>query len=187
MPMLFNLQAVRIAAFIQSLPEDWRGVILTSSYAKKQKLLEGLKASKVGKRIFDFQPGSVTGRVNEFMNDKTKGAIAVDISYAWGHGVSFAWDKARFMVVASVPFGEFNDPFQIVRRQNTPNGDNFAWWHSYTAVPQMCGRVSRGEVQEDGTPLLNVGLLADGSATTRAALSYYPAWFKESIVPWRPL
>lgn len=184
-PNVQRLQAFRIANWIESLPKDWRGIILTSSYAKREALIAGLKQTSISNRLFQFDEASVGNRINQFHKDSEPGKIAVDISHSWGHGVSFDWDKARFIVVASVPFGELQDPFQAARREKVEGADDFAWWHAYNAVPQICGRVSRGEVQQNGEPLLNVSLLADGSAMTKAALSYYPKWFKESIIPFQ--
>lgn len=182
-PILYKLQAFKIAEWIKTLPEKWRGIILTSSYDKAAKLRAGLQSSQVGDRLFQFGEGlGVTERINQFYENNDEGKIAVDISYGWGHGISFNWDKARFVAVGSVPFGEFQDPFQKVRRENVEGAEEFAWWTAYTSVPQICGRVSRGEVLPDGTPLLNVAALADGSATSSYAMKYYPKWFNESIV-----
>jgi Rad3-related DNA helicase len=182
-PILYKLQAFKVADWVKTLPKEWRGMALTSSYDKASKLRAGLKETAIADRLFEFGEGlSVTERINQFYENKEPGKIAVDISYGWGHGISFSWDKARFVVVGSVPFGEFNDPFQKVRRDNVEGAEDFAWWTAYTSVPQICGRVSRGEVQPDGVPLLNVAALADGSATSSYAKRYYPSWFRESIV-----
>jgi Rad3-related DNA helicase len=184
-PSIQRLQAFRIAQFIETLPPVWRGVILTSSYLKKEALLTGLRQTTIARRLFKFEDGSVSERIRQFSENKTAGMIAVDIFHSWGHGVSFDWDKARFIIVASVPFGELRDPFQIARKECVAGADEFSWWHAYNSVPQACGRVSRGEILPNGEPLLNVALLADGSATTKPALSYYPKWFSESISKWQ--
>lgn len=182
-PILFKLQGNVIANWISKLPPEWRGIALTSSYDKAKRLREALSTTQIGNRLFEFSEGlGVTERISQFYENIEFGKIAVDISYGWGHGISFSWDKARFIAVGSVPFGEFQDPFQKVRRENVKGAEDFAWWTAYTAVPQICGRVSRGEIQEDGTPLLNVAALADGSATSSYAMHYYPKWFSESIV-----
>lgn len=184
-PILYQLQATRIAAWIQSMPEAWRGIILTASYAKLAKLVNGLQNTPIGPRLFPYDANKgVTERLKSFYENNDPGKIATDVSYAWGHGVSFDWDKARFIAIASVPFGDFTDPFEKVRHAHVPGAEDFAWWRAYTAVVQMCGRVSRGEVHDNGKFLYNGALLADGSATTFYAKKYYPRWFAEAIQKW---
>ena len=99
--------------------------------------------------------------------------------YNWGAGLDFYGDLARFAVVAGVPFGNHTDNFGRARAKK--GKDDYAWWFSYVQVPQACGRVSRGEQDENGNYLLNVACLADGSSMTGNAKRNYPDWFKDSI------
>ena len=105
------------------------------------------------------------------LKDK-KGLIVVDVVQVWGQGLDLWGDLARFMIIESVPFGNLTDPFEIERRKLYSS--DYAWWLAYMTVPQACGRVSRGEYNEDGSWMLNVAALADGSATTQKGMGYYP-------------
>lgn len=183
-PILFKLQAQKITRWVQNFPEDWRGLIVCSSYAKVTALREALMEGPLARRLFVApKEGSA---VNAFMTDPRKGIFAIAPIQGWGHGLDFHHDLARWVVVASVPFGNHTDPFEKARREFAKGGgSDYAWWLSYMAVPQACGRVSRGEVEENGNWSLNVAALADGSATTKMAMKYYSPWFREALVPWR--
>lgn len=180
-PILSHLQATRIAAVIsERFPKDWRGVIITASYAKRAALLKGLSTSPIADRINVPSENSVGERVNEFLEDPRPGRIAVDISHSFSHGVSLEGHLARFLALASVTFGDFTTKYAKVRDAYVSD-KTYGWWKIYTGVTQACGRVSRGEKNEDGTWMFNAAILADGSATTPLAMEQYPKWFRESI------
>lgn len=186
-PVIYRIQAAQIAKFIQSLDPAWRGLVLTSSYFKASKIKEYLDETELRGRIYVPPAGheDLSGRINSFLVDVRPGLIVVDIMHGWGHGLDLFGDLARYVVVASVPFGNHQDDFEKARLSVAHGtAQKYAWWQSYMHVPQACGRVSRGELADDGSYLFNVSALADGSATTNAALSYYPGWFKEAIIPW---
>lgn len=182
-PLLFKLQAKRIVDWLKEFPADWRGVVMCSSYEKTGRIRDEL-FKLLPERI--YQPERARSRVNAFMTGEfanVAGLIAVDVVQVWGQGLDLAGDIARIAIIQSVPFGNLTDPFELVRRKRFSG--NYAWWESYMTVPQGCGRVARGERDEDGDYLLNVAALADGSATSSKALQNYPAWFKQAITPWR--
>jgi len=181
-PKIFKLQAMRIAKFLDEFPGDWRGLILCASYAKAGRLKEELEPY-LGDRVYN--PPEDVNRVDHFMNKKadTPGLVVVDVIQVWGQGLDLWGDLGRFAIVASVPFGNLTDRYEKVRKKKY--GSHYAWWFSYNTVPQACGRVSRGEVKENGDYLLNVGAIADGSGTTGKAHQNYPNWFREAIVPWK--
>jgi Rad3-related DNA helicase len=87
-------------------------------------------------------------------------------------------------VVAGVPYANPGDRFDQIR-MSSAEGKRYAFWSATCSVVQATGRVSRGEKNDDGSFMLNVGALADGSTTTPFSKSSYPKWFLESIVPWK--
>lgn len=176
-PELFRIQAQRIVKFVNRWPRDWRGIILTSSY-EKIRLLRKHLTSAIGHRLANHGDAS---DIYEWMRAMRKGEIAIQTMQGWGHGIDLYGDLARFMVMASVPFKNPTDRYEQVRQSAYGNSEYF-WWSCYVTVPQATGRVSRGEQDEKGNWMLNVAALADGSATTGAAMRFYPAWFKEAIV-----
>jgi Rad3-related DNA helicase len=179
-PSLYKIQAMKIAAWIRSLPEDWRGIILTTSFTKIRNLQDILKLQLGDRLLIPDTNWKVRSRVESFLEDKRKGVVVVDTIQGWGHGLDLRGDLARFVIVAGVPHVNPFDPYEIARKKR-PNGQKYAWWLAYNAVTQAAGRVSRGERKDDGEYLENYCALADGSTTAPMAFKYYSDWFSEAI------
>ncbi|NPU90217.1 MAG: DEAD/DEAH box helicase family protein [Fervidobacterium sp.] len=178
-PGLYRTQAVIIAKWIESLNNDWRGIVLTTSNFKVKILRDNLRTI-LGDRIYNPKSPSVSQRIKDFIEDKRKGLIAVDTIQGWGTGIDLSWDLARFSVIAGVPFSNPADTYNNVRISR-PGGRSYDLWSTYNTIPQACGRTSRGEYT-NGEYLLNVSALADNNAISSIAMNYYPSWFKESII-----
>jgi hypothetical protein len=181
-PGLYAEQANRIADFIGTMNPSWRGIVLTASNFKINQLRAGLQ-KRLNGRIHIPQQVGLSAQIKEFTEDKTPGKIAVVTIQGWGSGLSLWGDMARFAVVAGVPYANPGDRFDQIR-MSTPEGRNYAFWNAYCAVVQATGRVSRGELDNDGDFMLNIGAIADGSALSSIARSNYPRWFNEAIVQW---
>lgn len=179
-PELFRMQAQKIVRFINKWPPMWRGLILTSSYEKIRQMRKYL-TPPLGVRLANHGEAS---DMEEWMKMMRPGEIALQTMQGWGHGIDLYGDMARFMVMGSVPFKNPTDRYEQVRQSAYGNAD-FFWWSCYVSVPQATGRVSRGERDAAGNWMLNPSALADGSAMTGAAQRFYPAYFKEAIIPWR--
>lgn len=181
-PQLYRVQAVKIKNFINSLDHDWRGIILTTSYYKIKQLKEILHPM-IGDRIFQYSQNAkgVTDRINEFINDKRNGMIAIDTIAGWGTGLDLRDDIARFAIIAGVPFPNPSDRYEQARMQRD-GGRKYALWKTYNSIPQISGRVSRGEKDNNGNWLMNVSAIADGNALMPQARTHYPNWYKEAIV-----
>lgn len=179
-PVLFKIQAQKIVSFIKELPKSWRGLIVAQSYDRVNKLTDRLK-ELIPDRIFNFR---TTDPVSEFINDTRPGMIAIGVIQVWGFGLDLSRDIARFSIVAGVPFGSQSDPYERARSKH--GNPDYSWWLNYISVPQAIGRVARGETDEKGNYLLNIGALADGSSTTSSAMRFYPSWFKNALVKWEP-
>lgn len=181
-PSLLKMQAIKISKFIQSLDPAWRGIVLTTSNYKIQRLKE-LVSDDIKARI--FRPSrtalGVNDRVSEFISDRSKGIIAFETIQGWGSGIDLRDDTGRFAVIAGVEFPNPSDPYDVARTKR-PGGWLYGMWNAYNGVVQASGRVSRGEIDKNGDYLLNTVALADGSATSKNALNYYPQWFKEAII-----
>lgn len=175
---LYKFQADKISSFIKTLRPDWRIVVLTSSN-KKINLLKGFLRQEFRGRIMDLN-GSLQERIDTFKNNKIPGKIIVDTIQGWGTGVDLDWDTARCVVVAGVPFSNPSDPFEKARMEER-SGREYAFARAYNTVMQATGRVTRGEKLNNGEYLKNIGVLADGSATSFLARRYYSQWFKDAI------
>ena len=130
-PQLYKIQAIQIAKFIKQWPDDWRGLILTSSFRKIEQLFKHLKPH-LEDRLEGDHPGT---DINEWIELRRPGAIAINTMQGWGHGIDLYGDKARILIMASVPFKSADDPFEKARKRLKYSA-NYAWWSSYIAVPQ---------------------------------------------------
>ena len=176
-PNGYNAQGVLLARFLKYFPKDFRGIVLTSSHDKAQRLRTQLQRSFNG-RIIEPQ-GAMLERLDGFMKSTAPGAILVDTIQGFGHGIDLYGDLGRFVAVAGVPFDNPTEPY--IKAQHELDGGKFGMWCAYNAVVQACGRVTRGEKKEDGSWLYNAGILVDGSANTARAQMYYPNWFIEAM------
>lgn len=180
-PSLYKIQAQTIGKFIKCLDHDWRGIVLTTSNYKVG-LLRRFLGEVIPGRIFSpvLQNNGVSQRVSAFIENKTPGMVAVDTIQGWGTGIDLRGDIARFAIVAGVPFSNPGDRFDAIR-MSTDSGRRYSIWLAHSATQQACGRVVRGEKDENANYILNVAALADGSCLTQQAMSQYSPWFKEAI------
>jgi Rad3-related DNA helicase len=179
--LLYHKQAIEITKWVRQFPDEWRGIMLTSSYKKIIALHENLKIVFPERRFIVQLPGEkVGGLVSRFINDFKPRDILIGTVQGMGSGLDLYGNLARWAVVAGVPFTNPRDAYSKARRK-AYGGIEYQHWNTYVSVVQACGRVSRGEKDEQGNWLPNYALLADGSAVTQTALKYYPDWFKEAM------
>lgn len=182
---LYKKQAVKIAKWINEMTDkDWRGIVLTTSYAKVRQLKKYLENElRNGRKVFpsDMSFTGLQERIDRFIKNTDKGAIQIDTIQGWGTGIDLRGDIARYSVVAGVPLSNPADKFDAIRFE-TPEGKEYAYAYAYNSVMQATGRVSRGETDDDGVYMLNTAALADKLATSPMAMSFYSKWFKDAIV-----
>ncbi len=181
-PEGYAKQAVVIANFIKKFNPDYRGAVLTTSFWKIKQLKFFLPQHIQGRRFIIQEPGKhLSTLVNRFMTDTRKGDIVIGTMQGWGSGLDFYGDIARWIVVAGVPHQNPTDAYGKARRA-IAGGEKYQMWRTYNAVMQACGRVSRGELNYDGSIMKNYAALADASCMTKKAQRYYSPWFTEAIV-----
>lgn len=174
----YTIQGIMLWSFINAkINPDWRGIALTSSKAKADKLHAILQER------FAKQRKVITGKsselIEQFKTDKRAGTIAVGYLQGWSHGVDLVGDIGRFSCIASVPYPSDLDPYIPALRVYDKT---FYEYNTFSAIPQGVGRVTRGEKNENGQWIENVGILADKRCWDERAMKYYPKWFIESIV-----
>jgi len=177
-PGLYKAQAIAISQWIQSLPDSWRGIILTTSYHKIGKLREHLSLN--GRLWHPPRNLGLTERIDAFKESSDPGLVHVDTIQGWGQGLDLRGDMGRFVVIAGVPFYNPSDPYDRAR-MSRKGGMKYQRWLAYSRVMQASGRVTRGIRNDEGDYLLNRAALADGSALTTSAYRYYSKWFKDAI------
>jgi len=179
-PALYKAQANAIARFISKMPNEWRGIVLTSSNYKIGLLRTFLSQSLPGRVMIPPPDAGLKDQIHAFTSNTDPGKIVVGTIQGWGSGLSLEYDTARMSIVAGVPFSNPGDRFDQLR-MSTPTGKRYAFWNAYASVVQATGRVTRGEQDDNGEYMLNVAAIADGSALTQQAKASYPNWFKEAI------
>ena len=181
-PHLYSEQAHKIYNWIEKLPPSWRGIILTTSYKKIEKLAELLADKYFEKRrvIIQGHDQKLSNLIARFITDPERGDIAIGTIQGWGTGLDLQGELARWIVIAGVPHVNPTDEYMKARR-GIAGGANYQRWLTYNAVMQACGRVSRGERDEIGW-ISNYALLADGSAFSPTAKKYYGDWFRSAFI-----
>lgn len=182
-PENFAKQAVVIARWARQFPEEWRGIVLTTSYYKVDQIAKFLPLHLKGKHRFIAQTTEdhLSSMIDDFTaGDVRDGDILIGTIQGWGSGLDLYGDLARWVVVAGVPHQNPTDIYAKARRQLS-GGQRYQLWYTYNKIPQACGRVSRGEKDENGRWIVSYAALGDRSAVTGRAKSFYPDWFKEAF------
>jgi len=182
-PNLPFIQAQYIWNWISGFPQEWRGLIVTTSYQKINWLEEHIQYFNKRKRrlIVQNEDMSVSDAIRKFITDVLAGDILIGTIQGLGSGLDLYGDLARWVVVAGVPHANPTDMYEKARREQD-GGIDYQYWTTYNAVIQACGRASRGERTDNGNYIANFCALADGSATTKTAYKYFPSWFSKAIV-----
>ncbi len=182
-PALYGIQARAVWEWIQNHPDNFRGVILTTSFKKiseLEKVIAPLAKSKNRRLIVQERGNKVGLLINQFITDVQEGDIALGTIQGWGTGIDLKNNLARWLIVAGVPHVNPTDAYMKARRK-LDGGQTYQKWLVYNAVMQACGRISRGEKDYQGFWLYNYAALADGSAMTKTAIKYYGDWFNDAI------
>jgi len=154
-----------------------KGVVHTSSYKVMHEIL---KRTRYYRRFLHHRPASLTVGSNELTRDA---AIAeflatsqprVLISPAVGLGLDLFDDRARFQIIAKVPFASLADPQVKFRQEQDPE------WYSWTAIAgliQSCGRSTR-HVRDYSTCYI---LDAAFYILWKKYAYLFPAWWKKAF------
>ena len=96
------------------------------------------------------------------------------VSPSFGTGVSFDHDKARFQIIAKVPYPSLNSEKNKLRKNSNPN------WYAYKTVCtllQSCGRCVRSNTDYADTIIIDESF----GDIMRYSSNFLPEWFQESI------
>jgi len=98
----------------------------------------------------------------------------VIVSPSMDTGVSFDDDKARFQVIAKIPYPSLASQKNKLRQKNNPD---WYTWKTISGLIQMTGRAVRSNEDYADT------IIIDGSFSDLLKYSgqYFPHWFQEAI------
>lgn len=173
----YTIQGIMLWNFIKNnIDPKWRGIALTSSIGKANKLHAILQERFARERKVITGPTNIL--LEQFKSDTRNGLMAVGYMQGWARGVNLVGDLGRFSAIASVPYPSDLDPYVVAARKYDKE---FYEYCVFSTIPQGTGRVTRGERNGDDW-VLNVGILADRRCWDERALKYYPKWFTDSFV-----
>lgn len=193
-PGLYQRQAFAIANWIKKLPSDYRGLIVTPSYKKIEKLQEFLPKYLPG-RVWKPPQGGISERIQAFLNDPTPGLVWIETLQGAGTGFDGRDDILRFVVIAGADHPNPTDPV-------TKALMSYNWSYQMALVAneimQAAGRAGRSEHRDRMSPevlakfqdydftedgyLKSFVALADGSITTKIMLNRLSQWFKDAML-----
>jgi Rad3-related DNA helicase len=96
------------------------------------------------------------------------------VSPSMDTGISFDGDKARFQIIAKVPYPSLASQKNKMRKQNYPE------WYAYKTVSgliQAYGRIIRSETDSGDTIIID----ASFGDVLRYSSSFIPSWVQSSI------
>jgi len=144
-----------------------KGIIHTNSF----ELSKWIQDSKLDKRLLFHDSENKMQILQEHYNNPGDSVI---VSPSMSTGVSFDHDKARFQIVAKIPYPSLASQKNKLRKQQNP--DYYAW-KTCCGIIQMCGRAVRSQSDWADTIIIDSSF-AD---VMKYSSKYLPQWFLSSI------
>jgi Rad3-related DNA helicase len=105
----------------------------------------------------------------------TNESASVLVSPSMSTGVSFDGDKARFQIVAKIPYPSLASQKNKMRKQQNP--DYYAW-KTCCGLIQMCGRIVRSHTDFGDTVIIDSSF----SDVLKYSSRFLPEWFTSSVI-----
>jgi len=99
---------------------------------------------------------------------------SVIVSPSMDTGVSFDNDKARFQIIAKIPYPSLASQKNKMRMQNNPDWYS---WKTVCSLQQACGRIVRSDVDYGDTIIIDSSF----GDVIRHSSEFLPEWFQKSI------
>jgi Rad3-related DNA helicase len=147
--------------------QDKKGIIHTNSFELASWFSRDIKDPRL---IYHDSSNKDLILQEHYANDKP----TVIVSPSMDTGVSFDDDKARFQVIAKVPYPSLASQKNKLRQKNNPD---WYTWKTISGLIQMTGRAVRSNEDYADT------IIIDGSFSDLIKYSgqYFPHWFQEAI------
>ncbi len=175
-------QAVIIARLINECPDDWEGVIHSTSWAQARDLQFRLgKAGVARDRLFVPEQGGGTNKqMDQWVHAKGKSKGRLIITPSMAEGVDLT--QARINICAKVPFPSISPGSYDYERMLYSNTQYK--WRTSCGLEQRMGRTRRGNESDYDTKWEKRGLVAivDGAFKKQGIKRYCGDGFVESLV-----
>lgn len=152
---------------------DTKGIIHCNSYDLGKAIFNGLRGTPQGSRI--LFPQSSDDRDPMFTKHKHAKFGSVLLSPSMSEGFDFAYDLARWQVIAKVPYPYLGD--RQVAAKKELNQD----WYDLQAVMsiiQACGRIVRSDTDVGHTYILD----SDFMGLWERQQGMFPKWWTDALV-----
>ena len=175
-------QAKIIAKLINGVPQDWEGIIHSTSWAQARDLNFRLARAGVSKdRLFVPEQGGGTNRqMDQWVGAKKNGSGRLIVTPSMSEGVDLR--EERICIIAKVPFpsiapGSFDA--ERMEYSHKMYSTRTCW-----SLEQRAGRTRRGNDGDYDTDFEKRGLVAivDGAFRKRGMVKYCSKDFAESLV-----
>jgi Rad3-related DNA helicase len=145
-----------------------KGIIHTNSFELSQKIMD----ENLNERLLFHD----SDNKNEILTHHfTNGSASVLVSPSMSTGVSFDGDKARFQIVAKIPYPSLASQKNKMRKQQNP--DYYAW-KTCCGLIQMCGRIVRSHTDFGDTVIIDSSF----SDVLKYSSRFLPEWFTSSVI-----
>jgi ATP-dependent DNA helicase DinG len=161
--------------FTQKIMEsyDTKGIIHCNSYELGRQIYQALRGTPQGHRL--LFPQNSDDREPVFQKHKQANYGTVILSPSMTEGFDFAYDLARWQVIAKVPYPYLGDRQVAAKKDRNPD------WYDLQAVMsiiQACGRIVRSDTDEGHTYILD----SDFMGLWERQQSMFPKWWTDALV-----
>lgn len=149
-----------------------KGMVHTITYAIAQKISDYFKGTPIGARL--ICPRNASEREEAYVKHCESKTPTIIVSPSFMEGFDFAEDKARWQIIAKVPYKSLGDAQTQAKMERDPE------WYQQCAVSsiiQATGRVCRSETDQGSTYMMD----ADFKRFFKANDHLFPNWFKEAV------
>jgi ATP-dependent DNA helicase DinG len=146
---------------------DKKGIIHTNSFELASWISRDIKDTRL---VYHDSSNKDEVLQEHYNTDKP----TVIVSPSMDTGVSFDDDRARFQVIAKIPYPSLGSQKNKLRQKNNPE---WYTWKTISGLIQMSGRAVRSVTDHADT------IIIDGSFSDLLKYSghYFPHWFQEAI------
>ena len=160
----------RYIPYIKKLLEKYKnkkGVIHTNSFELSKWIQDSIKDPRL---IFHDSSNKDEMLRMHFESDEP----TVIVSPSMGTGVSFDNDKARFQIIAKVPYPSLASQKNKVRQSNNPDWYS---WKTSCSLQQACGRIVRSTTDYGDTIIIDGGF----GDVIKHSSQFLPDWFQDAV------
>lgn len=162
--------------FIQKIMEsypDTKGIIHCNSYELGKVIYSALLPTTHGKRI--LFPQFSDDRESVFLQHKNAKYGSVILSPSMTEGFDFAYDLARWQIIAKIPFPYLGDKQVAAKKEMNTN-----WYDLQAAMTiiQACGRIVRSDTDVGHTYILD----SDFIGLWERHPEMFPRWWTDAVV-----